>query len=69
MTRKKDPGQQENIVRKSEKEVTKADNDERNSTDEGDEIAIESDSIKNANAAGLGAMGRSDQSENSSSGY
>ena len=67
MTRKKDPGLQENIDIKSNKEPSSSDIDATNSVDHRDEIANESESIKNANAAGLGTIGRRDQSENSNS--
>lgn len=69
MKREKDPGLQDNTDSKSEKEHSNADIDARNSADERDKITNESDSIKNANAAGLGAIGRSDQNDNSTSGY
>lgn len=61
MARKIDPEIQENVDRRAENEQSSADTTVIDSNDEGNEVKNESDTIKNANAAGLGAMGRNDQ--------
>lgn len=66
MARKKDPEIQENIDRGTEHQSKPE--LPGNSQHDNEEIKNESDSIKNANAAGLGAIGRNDQQENGESG-
>ena len=67
MARNKDPEIQENSDRRPENQsdpelpgITRQHSDEKKQN--------ESDSIKNANATGLGAIGRNDQQENGNSG-
>jgi hypothetical protein len=63
MTRRKDPEIRENVERGAENEQGSAGIDLRNNNYHDDEIRNESDTIKNANAAGLGAIGRNDQKQ------
>jgi len=62
MARRKDPGIQENVDRDSENEQGATGIDARNNN-YNDEVTNESETIKNANAAGLGAIGRNDQKQ------
>ena len=63
MTRKKDPQIEENVDRIAENEH-RALNSEISTKQQNDgEIVNESDLIKNANAAGIGSIGRNDQNE------
>jgi hypothetical protein len=66
MARRKDPEIQENVDRGEENEQVSAGIDARNNNYNDDEVTNESDTIKNANAAGLGAIGRNDQKQNHS---
>ena len=61
MARRKDPEIRENVDRGTVDEQGSAGIDARNYNE--DEITNESDTIKNANAAGLGAIGRNDQKQ------
>jgi hypothetical protein len=63
MARRKDPEIQENVDRGEENEQSSAGINERNNNYNDDEVTNESDKIKNANAAGLGAIGRNDQKQ------
>lgn len=63
MARRKDPEIRENVEREAENERGSAGIDARNNNYNGDEVTNESDTIKNANAAGLGAIGRNDQKQ------
>jgi hypothetical protein len=63
MARKKDPEIQENIDRGAENEQGSAGIDSRNDDYNADDVTNESDTIKSANAAGLGAIGRNDQTQ------
>jgi hypothetical protein len=63
MARRKDPEIQENVDRGAENEQGSASIDARNNNYNDDEVTNESDTIKNANAAGLGAIGRNDQKQ------
>lgn len=63
MARKNDPEIQENVDREPEHEQGSVDIDSKNNNDADEEITNESDTIKNANAAGLGAIGRNDQKQ------
>jgi hypothetical protein len=63
MARKKDPQIDENSDRGAENEQGSAGIDSRNNNYNDDEITTGSDTIKNANAAGLGAIGRNDQKQ------
>lgn len=63
MTRRKDPEIQENVDRGPENEQGSAGIDARNNNYSDDEVTNESDTIKNANAAGLGAIGRNDRKQ------
>lgn len=63
MARKTDPQIQENIDRGAENEQGSAGIDTRNNNYNDDDGTNESDTIKNANATGLGAMGRNDQKQ------
>jgi len=63
MTRKKDPQIEENVDRIAGNEHS-ALNSEINTKQQNDgEIVNESDFIKNANAAGIGSIGRNDQNK------
>ena len=67
MARKKDPEIEENIDREADSQSNpELPGVARQHSDE--EKQNESDSIKNANAAGLGAIGRNDQLENDKAG-
>lgn len=61
MARRKDPEIRENVDRGTVDEQGSAGIDAGNKNN--DETTIESDTIKNANAAGLGAIGRNDQKQ------
>ena len=63
MARRKDPEIQENVDRGSENEQGSPGIDAGNNKYNDDEVTNESDTIKNANAAGLGAIGRNDQKQ------
>lgn len=63
MARRKDPEIQENVDRGAENEQGSAGIDARNNNYSDEEVTNESDTIKNANAAGLGAIGRNDQKQ------
>jgi hypothetical protein len=63
MERKTDPEIQENVDRGAKNEQGSAGIDPRNNNYNDDEVVNESDTIKNANAAGLGAIGRNDQKQ------
>jgi hypothetical protein len=64
MARRKDPEIQENVDRGAEDEQGSAGIDARNNNyNDDEEIINESDTIKNANATGLGAIGRNDQKQ------
>jgi hypothetical protein len=63
MTRKKDPQIQENVDRGAENEQGSPGIDSRNNNYNDEEVSNESDTIKNANAAGVGAIGRNDQKQ------
>ena len=65
MSRKIDPQIQENIDRGEENEQGSASIDSRNNNYNDEQVSNESDTIKNANAAGLGAIGRDDQKQTS----
>jgi hypothetical protein len=67
MARKKDPEIQENIDRGTNNQANVKRPEAARPNSEG-ENQPESESIKNANAAGLGAIGRNDQLENGQSG-
>lgn len=60
MIRKEDPVIRENADREAENDQSTKDSDRHNPEDE---HVRPSDSIKNANAAGLGAIGRNDQTQ------
>ena len=62
MARKSDPQIQENIDRGEENGQDSAGIDSPNNNND-EQVSNESDTIKNANAAGLGAMGRNDQKQ------
>ena len=61
MARRKDPEIQENVDRGVENEQGSAGIDARNNNYNDEEVTNESDTVKNANATGLGAIGRNDQ--------
>ena len=63
MTRKNDPQIEENVDRGAEngQGFERIDSGNKNYKDE--KVTNESDTIKNANAAGLGAIGRIDQKQ------
>jgi len=63
MARRKDPEIQENVDRGAENEQGPGGIDSRNNNYNADDVTDESDTIKNANAAGLGAIGRNDQKQ------
>jgi hypothetical protein len=63
MARKNDPEIQENVDRGEENEQGSAGIDARNNNYNDDAVSNESETIKNANAAGLGSMGRNDQKQ------
>ena len=63
MARRKDPEIQENVDRGTENEQGSAGIDAKNNNYNDDGVTNESDTIKNANAAGLGAIGRNDQKQ------
>jgi hypothetical protein len=63
MARKNDPQVQENVDRGEENEQGSPGIDSGNNNYDDDGITNESDTIKNANAAGIGAMGRNDQKQ------
>ena len=60
MARKNDPQIEENVDRGAENEKSIGSGN-KNYNDE--EVSNESDTIKNANAAGVGAIGRNDQKQ------
>ena len=62
MARKIDPEIQENVDRSAENDRSAVRNIENDKYNE-DEVRNESETIKNANAAGLGAIGRNDQKQ------
>jgi len=63
MSRKIDPQVKENIDRGEEDEQGSAGIGARNNNYNDEQVSHESDTIKNANAAGLGAIGRDDQKQ------
>jgi hypothetical protein len=63
MARKNDPEIQENVDRGEENEQGSAGIDARNNNYNDDAVSKESETIKNADAAGLGALGRNDQKQ------
>lgn len=63
MARKEDPQIKENVDRGAENEQGSAGIDARNTNYNDETVTNESDTIKNANAAGLGAIGRNDQKQ------
>ena len=63
MARRKDPEIQENVDRGAENEQGSAGIDARNNNYNDEDGTNPSDTIKNANAAGLGAIGRNDQKQ------
>ena len=63
MTRKNDPQIEENVDRAAENEQGFESIDSGNKNYNDEEVSNESDTIKNANAAGLGAIGRNDQKQ------
>lgn len=63
MARSKDPEIRENVDRGQKNEQGSAGIDARNNNYYDDDGINPSDTIKNANAAGLGAIGRNDQNQ------
>jgi hypothetical protein len=63
MERKTDPQIQENVDRGSKNEQGSAGTSARNNNYNDDDGINTSDTIKNANAAGLGAIGRNDEKQ------
>jgi hypothetical protein len=63
MARKNDPQIQEDVKRGAENEQGSAGIDSRNNNYNDEEVTNESDTIKNANATGLGAIGRNDEKQ------
>lgn len=63
MERKEDVHTRENIDRGAENEQASSATSKRNNNYNGHAGASESETIKNANAAGLGAIGRNDQKQ------
>jgi hypothetical protein len=63
MARRKDPEIQENVDRGAENEQGSVSIDTRNNNYNDDDEVNPSDTIKNANATGLGAIGRNDQKQ------
>ena len=63
MARKNDPQIEENVDRAAEDGQGFESIDCRNKNYKDEKVSNESDTIKNANAAGLGAIGRNDQKE------
>ena len=63
MARKNDPQIEENVDRGAENEQGFESIDSGNKNYNDEEVSNESDTIKNANAAGLGAIGRNDQKQ------
>lgn len=63
MPRKADPQIQENVDRGAENGQESLGTDTRDNNYNDDELTNESDVIKNANAAGLGAIGRNDEKQ------
>jgi len=63
MARKTDPQIEENQDRGAGNEQGFAGIEDRNNNYNNDGVTNESDTIKNANAAGLGAMGRNDEKQ------
>ena len=63
MARKNDPQIEENVDRAAESEQGFESIDRGNKNYNDEEVSNESDTIKNANAAGLGAIGRNDQKQ------
>jgi hypothetical protein len=63
MANRKDPEIQENVDRGPENEQGSAGIDAANNNYNDTEVTNESDTIRNANAAGLGAIGRNDQKQ------
>jgi len=63
MARKTDPQIEENRDRGAENEQGSPGIDSRNNNYNDDEVTNESDTIKNANSSGLGAIGRNDQKQ------
>jgi len=66
MARKTDPQGQQNTDNGAHNERGSAANDGRDNIYNEGTVTNESDTIKNANAAGLGAIGRSDQKQTGS---
>lgn len=63
MARRKDPEIQENVDRGAENEQGSVSIDTRNNNYNDDDEVNPSDTIKNVNATGLGAIGRNDQKQ------
>ena len=63
MARKNDPQIKENTDRGEENEQGSAGIDARNNNYNDEQVSNESETIKNANAAGLGAIGRNDEKQ------
>lgn len=63
MARRKDPEIRENVDRGEENEQGSAGIDASNNNYDDDDGTNPSDTIKNANAAGLGAIGRNDRKQ------
>ena len=63
MARKIDPQIKEDVTSGGENEQGSAGIDSGNNNYSDDEVTNESDTIKNANAAGLGSIGRNDQKQ------
>jgi hypothetical protein len=63
MARRKDPQIKEDVTRGAENEQGSARIDSLNNNYNGDVGTNSSETIKNANAAGLGAIGRNDQTQ------
>lgn len=63
MARRTDPEIQEDVDRGAENEQGSAGIDSRNNNYNDNEVTNESETIKNANAAGLGAIGRNDEKQ------
>ena len=67
MASKKDPQTQTNIDRTTKSDQSSGDLDTCDKSYNDDEMTNESDSIKNANATGLGAIGKTDENETDTS--
>lgn len=63
MARRKDPEIQKNVDRGTDNMQNSTGIEAINNNYNDDEVTNESETIKNANAAGLGAMGRNDQEQ------